>query len=279
MVSESIKQSILRAGRTIRKLIGERTYRRILLTGSAQRFLRVGGFTPLPSRPLSKFDISQLHYREVEEALSIAILWIYDSGIEGDIVEFGTATGFSSQVIARAMAVAQALLPRRKLHLFDSFEGLPAATSQIDRDSYEYRSGMWYAGLMKRLTKQQLFNACAKIIGPESIVIHAGWFADTVPQLPASQKFGLIHFDGDLYQSTIDAIGGLLKAGAIADGAVICFDDWNCGQADPNFGERRAWSELIERYQIQCSDWRAYSTMGRSFFIHNYRRPGTSEAS
>ena len=279
MISESIKRSTLRVGRTIRTLIGERTYQRLLRTSSTQWFLRTGGFTGLPSRRLSSYDITQLHYREVEEALSIAILWVYDSQIEGDIVEFGIGTGFSSQVIARAMAVAQTSLPPRKLHLFDSFEGLPAATSQVDRDSYEYRSGMWHAGLMKVLTPQQLSDACENIIGGDSIVIHAGWFADTVPQIPAGQKFGFIHFDGDLYQSTIDAIGGLLEAGAIANGAVICFDDWNCGQADPNFGERRAWSELIERYQIQCSDWRAYSTMGRSFFIHNYRRPVTDAAS
>ena len=272
MVSDTIRQSILLLGRTFRRLIGEGMYQRLLRMNGAQWFLRTGGFTQLPSRRLSNFDISQLHYREVEEALSIAVLWVYDSSIEGDIVEFGTATGFSSRVIAHAMAVAQTSLPRRKLHLFDSFEGFPEATSQVDRDSHEYRSGVWYAGLMKRLTKEQLFDACANVVGPESIVIHAGWFADTVPLLPAGQKFGFVHFDGDLYQSTIDAIGGLLKAGAIANGAVICFDDWNCGQADPNFGERRAWSELVERYKIQCSDWRAYSTMGRSFFIHNYRR-------
>jgi O-methyltransferase len=279
MIGEHIKQSTLRVGRTIRKLIGESTYQRLLRTRGTQWLLRAGGFNQEPSRRLSSFDISQLHYREVEDALSIAILWVYDSNIEGDIVEFGIGTGFSSQVIARAMAVAQTSLPRRNLHLFDSFEGFPEATSQIDRDSYEYRSGMWYAGLMKRLTKRQLFDACANIISSESIIIHPGWFADTVPKLPAGQKFGFVHFDGDLYQSTIDAIGGLLEAGAIANGAVICFDDWNCGQADPNFGERRAWSELIERYQIQCSDWRAYGTMGRSFFVHNYRKPATSARS
>jgi len=81
-----------------------------------------------------------------------------------------------------------------------------------------------------------------------------------------------VHFDGDLYQSTIDAIGGLLKIGAISNGAIICFDDWNCSQADPNVGERRAWRELSEQYEIEFSDFRSYSTGGRGFFIHGYRR-------
>jgi O-methyltransferase len=269
MVSDRIRQSIHRAGRGIRGAIGEGAYQRLLRTNAAQWFLQAAGFTQLPH--LSPLDIAHLSYREVEQALSIAVLWVYDSAIEGDIVEFGTATGLSAQVIARAMAVAGKSRPRKKLHLFDSFSGLPEATSAVDRDSYEYRSGVWYAGLMKVLTEDQLSEACAKIIGPESVVIHPGWFADTVPRLQPSQKFSFIHFDGDLYQSTIDAIGGLLQVGAIANGAVICFDDWNCGQADPNYGERRAWSELTARYQIQWGDWRAYGTMGRSFFIHDYQ--------
>jgi O-methyltransferase len=278
MLSDGIRQSLLCVGRRVRKFIGESAYQRLLRARTAQWLLRAAGLIQLPSPHLSAFDIAQLHYREVEAALSLAVLWVYDSSIEGDIVEFGTATGFSSQVIARAMVVAQKSLPKKRLHLFDSFEGFPEATSQVDRDSHEYRTGAWYAGLMKRLTKEQLFEACAGIIGTQSIAIHAGWFADTVPLLHAGQKFAFVHFDGDLYQSTIDAIGGLLRAGAIANGAVICFDDWNCGQADPNFGERRAWSELVADYQIQYSDWRAYSTMGRSFFIHNYRRTTISAA-
>jgi O-methyltransferase len=272
VISDYLRRSIFRAGRAFRGVVGEGLYQRLLRRRFTQWFLRAGGLSPSLSPRLSHFDISALHHREVETALSLGILWVYDSHIDGDIVEFGTATGFSSQVISRAMSVAQTALPRKKLHLFDSFEGFPEAISQVDRDSFEYRTGVWYAGLMKKLTQDQLFEACAKIIGPESIVIHAGWFADTVPRLPPGQKFSLIHFDGDLYQSTIDAIGGLLQAGAISNGAVIFFDDWNCGQADPSFGERRAWRELIDRYQIKCSDWRAYSTMGRSFFIHDYQR-------
>jgi hypothetical protein len=74
MISESIKQSTLRVCRTFRKLIGERTYQSLLRTGGTQWLLRAGGFTQEPSRRLSSFDIFQLHHREVEEALSIAIL-------------------------------------------------------------------------------------------------------------------------------------------------------------------------------------------------------------
>jgi len=70
MVSDTIRQSILLLGRTFRRLIGEGMYQRLLRMNGAQWFLRTGGFTQLPSRRLSNFDISRLHYREVEEALN-----------------------------------------------------------------------------------------------------------------------------------------------------------------------------------------------------------------
>src|ERR1700758_1856690 len=123
-----MKEQILRAGRRIRKMIGEETYQRLLLTDATQRFLQFAGLTGLPSPKFSEIDLAQLDHREVEAALSLAVLWVYDSRIEGDIVEFGTGRGFSAQVIASAMAVGGRSLPRKKLHLFDSFEGFPEAT-------------------------------------------------------------------------------------------------------------------------------------------------------
>jgi hypothetical protein len=102
--------------------------------------------------------------------------------------------------------------------------------------------------------------------------MHEGWFKDTVTTLPSTQRFAFIHFDGDLYQSTIDAIGHLFAEGLISNGAMICFDDWNCNQASPGHGERRAWRELTAQYGVTHSEWRSYSSMGKAFFIHDYRR-------
>jgi len=268
-----VKEFLHRTGRVGRKLVGERTYDRLFHLPAAQWALRRAGFFNLPTLPtwLSQSEIAQLHGREVQVALSLGVIWVYNSFIEGDIVEFGTATGVTAKAIANAMAAAEASRPPKKLHLFDSFAGLPAATSAIDRDSHEFRSGIWYPGLMKEMNADELLKSCAAVLGAGRVVIHPGWFADTVSRLSPEQKFAFIHFDGDMYQSTIDAIGGLLSRGAISKGAVICFDDWNCGRADPDFGERRAWSELTERYAVRCSDWRSYSTMGQSFFIHDYR--------
>jgi len=246
-----------------RRILGEQNYAQ--LRDTAIQLLQ-------RRQDLTVEDVLQLHGREVVVALSIGVQYAYNTFIEGDIVEFGTATGATARAIARAMLAAETARPKKQLHLFDSFIGLPEATSEVDKASYEVRTGIWAPGTCRLLSKDQLFDCCSQIIGPERVIMHEGWFSDTVVKLSPSQKFSFVHFDGDLYQSTIDAIGGLLKLGAISNGAIICFDDWNCSQADPNVGERRAWRELVEQYQIEFSDFRSYSTMGRGFFIHQYRR-------
>jgi hypothetical protein len=182
------------------------------------------------------------------------VQYVYQSFIEGDIVEFGTATGVTARTIARAMLAAEMARPIKILHLFDSFVGLPEPPSPVDINSFEVRTGIWAPGTCRLLTKDELFSFCSILLGQERVVIHQGLSSNMVPKLSPAQKFAFVYFDGDLYQSTIDAIGGLLKAGAISNGAVICFHDWNCGQADPDFGERRAWAELSRQYEIKSSD-------------------------
>ncbi len=257
-----------------RGLLGEATYQRLtraVLSNDLGRRLALANHSMRDVGP-SHRDLIRLHNTEIATTLSLGVQYAYASYIEGDVVEFGTDSGFSARVIARAMRSAEVHRKPKQLHLFDSFIGLPEATSAVDQASYEVRAGIWKPGACRLMSKDELFHSCGKIIDPSRIVMHEGWFADTVPKLSVNQKFCFIHFDGDLYQSTIDAIGGLLKLCAISNGAIICFDDWNCGQADPNVGERRAWRELTEQFGVSFSEWRSYSTMGRGFFIHDYKR-------
>ncbi len=267
-------QALRYAHDAARTLLGERAYGGLVnfaLKSSFVRKLALAEFTARDIGP-GKHEVLRLFEQERANTLSLGVQYAYATYIEGDVVEFGTASGLTARVIARAMHAIERDRPPKRLHLFDSFVGLPEATSEIDRNSYEVRAGIWLPGACFLLSKDELYHSCARILAPDRVITHEGWFKDTVSRITPGQRFAFIHFDGDLYQSTIDAIGGLLEMGAISNGAVICFDDWNCGQADPNFGERRAWKELTEKYQVSFSDWRAYGTMGKAFFIHNYRR-------
>lgn len=51
---------------------------------------------------------------------------------------------------------------------------------------------------------------------------------------------------------------------------MICFDDWNCNQADPAFGERKAMVKLNERFNIRSSPWNGYTWSGHRFIGQSY---------
>ena len=59
----------------------------------------------------------------------------------------------------------------------------------------------------------------------------------------------------------------------ISEGAAIFFDDWDTNRSSPQFGQRRAWKELVARYRIDYSDHGEYGLGAHKFIVHSYR-PG-----
>jgi len=67
--------------------------------------------------------------------------------VDGDIAEFGTQTGATSTILAKAIAESDSLFPAqnalyksqsRQLMLFDSFAGLPEIEDEVDSLSPMY---------------------------------------------------------------------------------------------------------------------------------------------
>jgi O-methyltransferase len=212
--------------------------------------------------------------RDIARTLMFGVLYINSADIRGDIAEFGTMGGFTARSIAAAMIFDpkyQPSQPLRKLRLFDSFEGLPEITSNIDLASPHVKSGTWARGGCKVLSARELRIMVEGILPRDRVEINEGWFVDTVKALPDDTRFAMIHFDGDLYQSTMDALVPCFERGFISKGAILCFDDWNCNQADPEYGERRAWAELVGRFNIVVSHGGDYAIQSSKFIIHSYR--------
>lgn len=219
-------------------------------------------------------DVLILPAKEIARALTLSVMYINSADVKGDIAEFGTMGGFTARTLAAAMVFDpryQPNRPLRKLRLFDSFEGLPEITSTIDLESPHVKSGTWSKGGCKILSANDLRTMVEAIIPPSRVEINDGWFADTVKRLPDDTRLALIHFDGDLYQSTMDALIPCFERGFISKGAVFCFDDWNCNQADPEYGERRAWNDLVSRFNIVASHCGDYSIQSTKFIVHSYR--------
>lgn len=158
------------------------------------------------------------------------------NGVLGDLVECGVWAGANSAAMAKALmdcgminvgcevdAIPRALTmdTNRRVHLFDSFEGIPQAG---DHDT-EYLEAGHAAGLSACSieTTQQQMKAWG--IPDELLVYHKGWFKDTVwlGVLPQTQ-IALLRLDGDLYESTKICLEYLYPL--VSPGGIVIVDDW-----------------------------------------------------
>jgi hypothetical protein len=210
----------------------------------------------------------QENYREKYRALRLSLDYVEEADVKGDLAEFGTMSGKTASVLSYALA---RLGSKRALLLFDSFKGLPEATSEVDRSSPHVQSGVWGANRCLDLSSSELRSVCEAYLPSGAVRIHEGWFSESLPKANLEAPLALVHVDCDMYQSTVDVLEFLFSNGKVAEGGVLLFDDWNTNRADPKFGERRAWSECVERYGVSCSDWGAYGWSGQRFIVHSYR--------
>jgi len=233
-----------------------------------------------------KFNIIQkniLNYLEDQNNLNVrysalanGVSYVYGCAVKGDIVEFGTNTGLSAVSLATAITFHEQKYVgdqrgHKKLFLFDSFVGLPEARFEIDKNSHHVLSGFWAEGTCKGLSEVGLSKVISRYLNPSKFFVIKGWFKDTVPKIADEIIFSMVHIDGDLYESTIDALDSLFNRKMIANGAMLFFDDFDCNAADLGLGERLAWSELIKKYNIIFSDMGPYSDTCHRFIIHCYK--------
>jgi hypothetical protein len=210
-----------------------------------------------------------MSYQAIADNLLFAVQYVVEGAVEGDIAEFGSMTGRTANVIAAAMASFRA---DRKLHVFDSFEGLPKASSQPDLASRHVQDGTWGPGTCKGISAAALRKLCVNYLPENQVCVYEGWFSETMKKIPTGTKFSMLHVDCDLYQSTIDVLDPVFKQKMVAEGAIILFDDWYCNHSSNDHGERKAWSEVVAKYGIVAEDGGGYAWGGKKFIVHAYTR-------
>ena len=228
-------------------------------------------------------DPIKYHQEESAKALAIGVATSYTANIRGDVAEFGTMTGYSAHALARTISLCEATLlhcmavyrtPPKRLHLFDSFSGLPEMTFEADRTSPHVVDGAWTPGSCRGLTEAELKSLVGKELPSDRSATYAGWFKDTLPNVSSDLRLAVAHIDGDLYSSAIDVLENLFGRNLLSPGAILFFDDWNCNHAALEHGERRAWAEVVERFGVVFSDRGGYGLFGHSFFIHSWASAG-----
>lgn len=159
-------------------------------------------------------------YRLLDESLVVA----------GDVVEFGSYYGGVAIFMGLILESRES---SKKVHIFDSFCGLPKPEPSQDKLYYE---GRFSSELI--LTKQLIREAGLE----ERIVIHAGWFKDSFRKTSADMSFCFAHIDANLYQSTLEALHFLIPR--IYLKACVVVDDVFDGEMTPT-GVERAILETI----------------------------------
>jgi hypothetical protein len=210
------------------------------------------------------------------EAYKRALEYVTLGGVVGDILEFGVLGGWSSRIFCEIM---RDLANFSRIHLFDSFEGLPDYASDIDINSWEIGGRKIWADKMRfpdEFRKQfvsahylHIRTRLSEIIRRERILIHKGFYSETLKDdLPL--KASIVHIDCDLYQSTAEVLWALYRMNAYQDGCVLLFDDWNCNRASPLQGERRAFTEFLDgQSRFTATPWFSYGYNGMAFHLHD----------
>ena len=151
---------------------------------------------------------------------------IYDSlSVEGSICEFGVAQGMTSMLIANEILA----LPKiKKLHLFDSFKGLPKPTvhDELKDDIFSLGNMDAYEGTMaysRKLVEQKLESIK---FPKQHLTIHAGFF-DRILKLNNNlpEKISFAYLDFDLYDPILQSLNFFHTRSS--KGSIIIVDDYD----------------------------------------------------
>jgi O-methyltransferase len=129
--------------------------------------------------------------------------------LQGDFWECGVYRGGTARMFAEFLV--RNGRPGVKLHLFDTFEGMPETDPQFD--------------LHKRGDFSDTSLAAVKeAVGNRGCVdFHPGWVPDTFQDMP-NERIALAHVDVDIYQSVLDCCEFIYPR--LEAGGAIIFDDY-----------------------------------------------------
>ncbi len=178
------------------------------------------------------------------DALQRCLETVLDEKIPGDVVETGVWRGGS-------MILAAALLDlhgdtERSIWCADSFEGMPVPT--VESEAFSGTEDFSDVDYLAVSLAQVQDNFRRFGVLSDRVKFLKGWFSDTLPTAPI-EKIALLRLDGDLYESTMDALVPLYPK--VSKGGFVIVDDYNswagCKKAiDEYRTEKGITSPLIE---------------------------------
>ncbi len=179
---------------------------------------------------------------------------ILKEDIPGDLVECGVWRGGAS-ILMRAVLSAYGD-EKRCVWLCDSFEGVPppdTAHYQADKGIKLHRA----AGILAVPEAQVRANFERYGLLDDRVRFVPGWFKDTLQDAPI-ERIAVLRLDGDLYESTIQALDALYPR--LSAGGICIIDDYHaidaCRQAVTDYRSEHGVTAPIEEIDGTGVLWR-----------------------
>lgn len=145
-------------------------------------------------------------------------------GVPGDLIEAGVWRG-GTTILMRGLLAAYGD-DERKVWAADSFQGLPKPNAQ----TFPADAGLDYTGHTELWVGEQQVRANFARYGllDDRVEFLPGWFKDTLPGAPV-ERLAVMRLDGDLYESTLDALDALYPR--LSVGGYCIIDDYGALEA------------------------------------------------
>lgn len=173
--------------------------------------------------------------------------------VKGDVIETGVWRG-GAMMFAKAVLMKHGDLDR-KIWCADSFEGLPRQFGKdIEIGADPDLSGSTYLAVDQKdvMSNFEMFGLL-----DQNVKFLKGWFHDTLPNAPID-TLSVVRLDGDLYESTMNALQNLYPK--IASGGFLIIDDYQswkgCKQAVDDYRKTHKIDIPIELIDQHGAFWR-----------------------
>jgi hypothetical protein len=179
--------------------------------------------------------------------------------VPGDLIETGVWRGGATIFMRGALKAFG--VTDRKVWVADSFEGLPASDAERFPLEAKALAGPFLANACNHLAvgiEDVQRNFAAYGLMDEQVHFLKGWFRDTLPDAPI-ERLAVMRLDGDLYDSTRDALVNLYDR--LSTGGYVIIDDYGedgwtyCRRAVDEFRAERRIADPLIRIDSRCYFW------------------------
>lgn len=158
--------------------------------------------------------------------------------VPGDLIETGVWRGGAAILMAAVLKARD--VTDRRVWACDSFEGLPPPDSRYSAD---VEGEKWHSLEHLSVSLEQVKSNFDRYgLLDDNVEFVKGWFKDTLPQLH-ERRWALIRLDGDMYQSTRDALTHLYPN--LSPGGYLVADDYEVAAC------RKALHEYRDEHEIR----------------------------